>query len=103
LIFSISSSSYFVLRLDKSISTKSEVVVLGYPPEIQHHIANSLNYRLSTFHVNYLGMVEEISCPFGGASEIEDGLLCGRFTSKGSKRVLIDYYLSSLPMYTVIL
>jgi hypothetical protein len=34
LIFSISSSSYFVLRLDKSISTKSEVVVLGYPPEI---------------------------------------------------------------------
>jgi hypothetical protein len=29
--------------------------------------------------------------------------LCGRFTSKGSKRVLIDYYLSSLPMYTVIL
>jgi mannosylglycoprotein endo-beta-mannosidase len=35
---------------------KSEVVVMGYDPEEQQRIVDSLNCRLASFPVNYLGM-----------------------------------------------
>jgi hypothetical protein len=85
---------------------KSEVVVLGYPPETQQRIADNLNCRLATFPVNYLGVPVRDSrilirdlAPLVGRVRAKAEPWCGRFTSKGSKTVLIDSCLSSLPMY----
>ncbi|XP_071677031.1 uncharacterized protein [Lolium perenne] len=85
---------------------KSEVVVLGYPPEVQQRIADNLNCRLATFPVNYLGVPVRDSrilirdlAPLVGRVREKAEPWCGRFTSKGSKTVLIDSCLSSLPMY----
>ena len=87
---------------------KSEVVVLGYPPEEQRRIADNLNCRLSTFPVSYLGMpirdsrilIRDLE-PLVGRVKAKSEPWQGRFTSKGSKTILIDACLSSLPMYTM--
>jgi hypothetical protein len=38
---------------------KTEVVILGYSPEDQKRIADSLNCRLSSFPITYLGRYED--------------------------------------------
>nr|XP_051211161.1 uncharacterized protein LOC127328612 [Lolium perenne] len=85
---------------------KSEVVVLGYPPEAQQRIADNLNCRLAIFPVSYLGVPVRDSrilirdlAPLVGRVRAKAKPWRGRFTSKGSKTVLIDSCLSSLPMY----
>ncbi|KAE8817232.1 retrotransposon unclassified [Hordeum vulgare] len=85
---------------------KSEVVVLGYSEAEQHRIADNLNRKLAAFRISYLGMsLAESSILVSGfdplvgrvASRAEPW--CGRFTSNGSKTVLISSNLPSLPMY----
>lgn len=85
---------------------KSEVVVLGYSEAEQHRIADNLKYKLAAFPISYLGMpLAESRILVSGfdplvgrvASRVEPW--CGRFTSKGSKSILISSNLASLPMY----
>ncbi|KAE8818397.1 hypothetical protein D1007_03843 [Hordeum vulgare] len=85
---------------------KSKVVVLGYSEAEQLRIANNLNCKLATFPILYLGMpLAESRIQVSGfdplvgrvASRAEPW--CGRFTSKGSKSILISSNLASLPMY----
>ncbi|KAE8813270.1 hypothetical protein D1007_09539 [Hordeum vulgare] len=85
---------------------KSEVVVLGYSEAEQHRIADNLNCRLASFPVSYLGMALAESRilvsgfdPLVGRVASPAEPWCGRFTSKGSKTVLISANLVSLPMY----
>ena len=81
-------------------------MVLGYPPEEQQRIADNLNCRLSSFPVSYLGMpirdsrilIRDLE-PLVGRVKAKSEPWQGRFTSKGSKTILIDSCLSSLPMY----
>ncbi|KAM0922736.1 hypothetical protein ACQ4PT_005968 [Festuca glaucescens] len=85
---------------------KSEVVVLGYPPKEQQRIADNLNCRLASFPITYLGMpirdsrilIKDLA-PLVGRVRMKAEPWRARFTSKGSKSVLIDSCLSSLPMY----
>jgi hypothetical protein len=85
---------------------KSEVVVLGYSEAEQQRIVDNLNCRFSTFPIAYLGMsmsnsrvlLSEFN-PLMGRVVSRAEPWCGRFTSKGSKTVLIDSNLSSIPMY----
>jgi hypothetical protein len=85
---------------------KSEVMILGYSSEDQQRIADNLNCRLSSFHMTYLGMpirdtrilIKDLE-PLVGRVRMKAEPWRGRFTSKGSKSVLIDSCLSSLPMY----
>jgi hypothetical protein len=85
---------------------KSEVMVLGYPPEEQQRIADNLNCKLASFPVTYLGMplrdsrvlVKDFD-PLVERVKSKAEPWRGRFTSKGSKTVLIDACLSSLPMF----
>jgi hypothetical protein len=84
---------------------KSEVVVMGYNPEDQQRIADTFNYRLTSFPVGYLGMpvrdsrilIKDLDPLVGRVSKAEPWR--GKFTSKGSKTILINSCLSSLPMY----
>ncbi|KAE8791512.1 ABC transporter G family member 37 [Hordeum vulgare] len=85
---------------------KSEVVVLGYSKAEQHRIADYLNCKLASLHISYLGMpLAESRILVSGfdplvgrvASRVKPW--CDRFTSKGSKTVLIISNLASLPMY----
>lgn len=85
---------------------KSEVIVMGYSEAEQQRIADNLNCRLATFPIEYLGMPLSDSKvlltafdPLMGKVAARAEPWCGRFTSKGSKTVLIDSNLSSLPMY----
>jgi hypothetical protein len=85
---------------------KSKVVILGYAPEDQQRIADNLNCRLSSFPITYLGMpirdtrilIKDLD-PLVGRVRAKAEPWRGRFTSKGSKTVLIDSCLSSLSMY----
>lgn len=85
---------------------KSEVMIMGYPLEEQHRIADNLNCKLSSFPVTYLGMplsdsrilIKDLE-PVIGRVKAKAEPWQGRFTSKGSKSVLIDSCMSSLPMY----
>ena len=85
---------------------KSEVVILGYSAEDQQRIADNLNCKLATFPVTYLGMpvrdsrilVKDLD-PLVERVKSKAAPWQGRFTSKGSKTVLIDSCLSSLPMF----
>jgi hypothetical protein len=85
---------------------KSEVLILGYSSEDQQRIADNLNCRLSSFPMTYLGMpirdtrilIKDVE-PLVGRVRTKAEPWRGRFTSKGSKSVLIDSCLSSLPMY----
>jgi hypothetical protein len=85
---------------------KSEVLILGYAPEDQQRIADNLNCRLSSFPITYLGMpiqdtrilINDLD-PLVGRVRAKAEPWRGRFTSKGSKSVLIDSCLSILPMY----
>ena len=85
---------------------KGEVVVLGYSEAEQHRIADNLNCRLASFPISYLGMPLAESRilvsgydPLVGRVASRAEPWCGRFTSKGSKTVLISSNLASLPMY----
>ncbi|KAE8800176.1 retrotransposon unclassified [Hordeum vulgare] len=85
---------------------KSEVVVLGFSEEEQLRIADNLNCRLASFPVSYLGMpLAESRILVSGFDPLVSRVAsraepwCGRFTSKGSKTILIGSNLSSLPMY----
>src|SRR3954470_18600198 len=85
---------------------KSEVMVLGYSKEDQQRIADNLNCRLAVFPLNYLGMpvrdtrilIRDLE-PLMGRVKAKAEPWQGRFTSKGSKTILIDSCISSLPMY----
>jgi hypothetical protein len=85
---------------------KSNMVILGYSPEDQQRIADNLNCRLSSLPITYLGMpiqdtrilIKDLD-PLVGRVRTKAEPWRGRFTSKGSKSVLIDSCLSSLPMY----
>jgi hypothetical protein len=87
---------------------KSEVVIMGYSPKEQHRITDNLNYRLSAFPMNYLGMpvrdsrilVQDLD-PLVGRVMLKAEAWCGRLTSKVSKTVLIDSCLSRHSMYTM--
>ncbi|KAE8789928.1 retrotransposon unclassified [Hordeum vulgare] len=85
---------------------KSEVVVLGYSEVEQHRIADNLNCKLASLPISYLGMPSAESRilvsgfdPLVGRVASRAEPWCGRFTSKGSKTVLISSNLASLPMY----
>ncbi|KAE8781872.1 retrotransposon unclassified [Hordeum vulgare] len=85
---------------------KSEVVVLGYSVEEQRRIADNLNCKLAALPISYLGMPLAESRilvsgfdPLVGRVASRAEPWCGRFTSKGSKIVLISANLASLPMY----
>jgi hypothetical protein len=85
---------------------KSEVVILGYAPEDQQRIVDNLNCRLSSFPITYIGMpiwdtrilIKDLD-PLVGRVRTKGEPWRGRFTSKGSKNVLIDSCLSSPPMH----
>ena len=85
---------------------KSEVVILGYPPEEQQRITDNLNCRLAAFPVTYLGMpirdsrilIKDLN-PLVERVKSKSEPWQGRFTSKANKTILIDSCLSSLPMY----
>ena len=85
---------------------KSEVMVVGFSPEEQQQIVDNLNFRLTSFPISYLGMplgdsrilIRDLE-PLMGRVRKKAEPWRGRFTSKGSKTVLIDSCLSSLPMY----
>jgi hypothetical protein len=89
-------------------TSESKVVILGYAPEDQQRIADNLNCRLSSFSITYLGMpirdtrilIKDLD-PLVGRVRTKAEPWRGRFTSKGSKMVLIDSCLSSLPMYNM--
>ncbi|KAE8808683.1 hypothetical protein D1007_14760 [Hordeum vulgare] len=85
---------------------KSEVIVMGYPEAEKRRIADNLNCRLGTFPVEYLGMPLSDSKVLMSAFDPLVGRVgacaepwCGRFTSEGSKTILIGSNLSSLPVY----
>ncbi|KAE8767940.1 hypothetical protein D1007_60629 [Hordeum vulgare] len=72
----------------------------------KHRIADNLNCKLAVFPISYLGMPLAKSRilvsgfdPLVGRVASRAELWCGRFTSKGSKTVLISSNLASLPMY----
>jgi hypothetical protein len=83
---------------------KSEVVILGYSPKDQQQIADSLNCRLTSFPVSYLGMpiwdsrilIKDLD-PLVERVKSKAEPWRGKFTSKGSKTILINSCLSSLP------
>ena len=82
---------------------KSEVVILGYSEEDQQRIADNLNCRLASFPITYLGMpVRDTRIlakdyePLVARVKSKSEPWQGRFTSKGSKTVLIDSCISSL-------
>jgi hypothetical protein len=85
---------------------KSEVVVMGYNPQDQQRIADTFNYRLTSFPVGYLGMpvrdsrilIKDLD-PLVGRVKSKAEPWRGKFTSKGSKTFLINSCLSSLPLY----
>jgi hypothetical protein len=87
---------------------KSEVVVMGFDPEERQRIADNLNCRLASFPVNYLGMpirdsrilIKDLD-PLVGRVKSKAEPWRGKFTSKGSKTVLINSCLASLPMYAM--
>ncbi|KAE8797566.1 hypothetical protein D1007_27219 [Hordeum vulgare] len=85
---------------------KSEVVVLGYSNEEQRRIADQLNCKLVVFPISYLGMpLTESRIMVSGFDPLVGRVAscaepwCSRFTSKGSKTVLISANLASLLMY----
>ena len=85
---------------------KSEVVIIGYSEEEQQLIADNLNCRLTTFPVTYLGMpVRDTRILAKDLDPLVERVKSraepwqGRFTSKGSKTVLIDSCLSSLATF----
>ncbi|KAE8773845.1 retrotransposon unclassified [Hordeum vulgare] len=83
------------------------IMVTGSDSDIViHRIADNLNCKLAVLPISYLGMpLAESRILISGfdplvgrvASRAEPW--CGRFTSKGSKSVLISSNLASLPMY----
>jgi mannosylglycoprotein endo-beta-mannosidase len=85
---------------------KSEVVVMGFDPNEQQWIVDNRNYRLSAFPVNYLGMphqdtrilIKDLD-PLVGRAKSKAEPWRWKFTSNGSKIVLIKSCLASLPMY----
>jgi hypothetical protein len=85
---------------------KNEVVVLGYPREDQHRIANNHKCTLSSFPITYLGMpvrdtrtlIKDLD-PLVGRVRSKAKPWHGRFTSKERKMTLVYSCLSSLPMY----
>ncbi|XP_073360730.1 uncharacterized protein [Aegilops tauschii subsp. strangulata] len=84
---------------------KSMVVILGYSATEQQRIADNLNCRLATFHIGYLEMPMSDSKILLSAFDLLAGRVaswaepwCGRFTSRGSKYVLISFNHASLPM-----
>ncbi|KAE8783925.1 hypothetical protein D1007_42566 [Hordeum vulgare] len=85
---------------------KNEVVVLGYSKVEQQRIADNLNCKLASLPISYLGMPLAESRILVSGFDLLVGRVvsraepwCGRFTSKGSKTVLISSNLASLPMY----
>ena len=84
----------------------SEVMIMGFPPDEQQRIADKLNCKLSAFPVTYLGMplsdsrilIKDLE-PVTQRVKAKAEPWQGRFTSKASKKILIDACLSSLPMY----
>ncbi|KAE8790032.1 hypothetical protein D1007_35712 [Hordeum vulgare] len=87
-------------------SDKSEVVVRGFSEAEQHRIADNLNCKLASFPVSYLGMPLAESRVLVSGFDLLVGQVtsraepsCSRFTSKGSKTILISSNLASLPMY----
>ncbi|KAE8786428.1 B3 domain-containing protein [Hordeum vulgare] len=80
--------------------------LLGYSDEVQHKIADKLNCKLAVLPISYLVMSLAESRilvsgfdPLVGRVPSRAEPWCGRFTSKGSKTVLISTNLASLPMY----
>jgi hypothetical protein len=79
---------------------------MGYNPEEQQRIADNLNCRLASFLVNNLGMpvrdsrilIKDLD-PLVGRVESKAEPCRGKFTAKGSKTILINSCLSSLPLY----
>uniref|UniRef100_A0A8I6X3U8 Reverse transcriptase domain-containing protein n=1 Tax=Hordeum vulgare subsp. vulgare TaxID=112509 RepID=A0A8I6X3U8_HORVV len=102
---------FLLLRFEEMLGLKinfdkREVVVLGFSEEEQHRIADNLNFRLASFPVSYLGMpLAESRILVSGFDPLVSQVAsraepwCGRFTSKGSKTIIIGSNLSSLPMY----
>ncbi|KAE8821477.1 hypothetical protein D1007_00250 [Hordeum vulgare] len=85
---------------------KSEVVVLGFSEEEELRITDNLNCRLASFPASYLGIpLAESRILVSGFEPLVSWVAsraepwCGRFTSKGSKTILIGSNLTSLPMY----
>ncbi|KAE8780094.1 hypothetical protein D1007_46766 [Hordeum vulgare] len=85
---------------------KSEVVVLRFSEDGQLMIADNLNCRLASIPVSYLGMpLAECRILVSGLDPLMSRVAsraepwCGRFTSKGTKTILIVSNLSSPPMY----
>ncbi|KAE8809237.1 hypothetical protein D1007_14137 [Hordeum vulgare] len=85
---------------------KREVTILGYSEVEKQWIADNLNFRLATFPIDYLGMsLSDSKVLMSAFDPLVENVSwrpepwCGRFTSKGSKTVLIDSNLSSLPVY----
>ncbi|KAE8811846.1 hypothetical protein D1007_11263 [Hordeum vulgare] len=77
-----------------------------WPLADQHRIADNLNCKLAAFPISYLGMPLAESRilvsgfdPLVGRVASRAEPWCGRFTSKGSKSILISSNLASLSMY----
>ncbi|KAE8808716.1 hypothetical protein D1007_14799 [Hordeum vulgare] len=107
----ITNLKFLVLCFEETSGLKinfdeSEVVVLGYSEAEQLRIADNLNCKLVTFPISYLGMpLVESRVLVSGFDPLVGRVAscaepwCDRFTSKGSKSILISSNLASLPMY----
>jgi hypothetical protein len=79
---------------------------MGFDPQEQQRIADNFNRRLAAFHINYLGMpiqdtrilIKDLD-PLVGSVKSKAEPWRVKFTSKGSKTVLINSCLASRPMY----
>lgn len=85
---------------------KSEVAILGYSEDELQWIANNLNFRISSFPIAYLGIPLSnsrvhlrVSLTLMGQVVSRSEPWCCHFTSKGSKTILIDSFISSLLIY----
>ena len=81
-------------------------MIFGYSEEDQQRIADNLNCRLASFPVTYLGVpvrdtriLSKDFEPLISRVKSRSEPWQGRFTSKGSKTILIDSCMSSLTMY----
>src|SRR4051812_9707320 len=87
---------------------KSEVMVLGYPEEERHRIANLLNCRLGTFPTSYLVIpisdariqIKDLR-PIVARMQHRVEPWQGRLLSKAARAIIINSSLSSLVMYVM--
>jgi hypothetical protein len=101
-------SCYEVMSGMKINFEKSEIFTIGLTDEEQCLAANCLGCKIGAFPMKYLGMpVSSMKISKAQLSYVSDktekrlGTWQCEYLSSGGKSILIDSYLSSIPMYTM--